>query len=116
MLRFDVEFYISWLSFYVEVEAAVEVEFEVEFEFGQNRLKRFSGVSCAGYVFLAPDHMSRDVFVGSPSRMALVENDALASTRSEFQDFAIFTKMALCKNCVLASTGSEFPYSRLGSI
>ena len=43
MLRFDVEFYISWLSFYVEVEAAVEVEFEVEFEFGQNRLKSFGG-------------------------------------------------------------------------
>jgi len=43
VLRFDVEFYISWLSFYVEVEAAVEVEFEVEFEFGQNRLKSFGG-------------------------------------------------------------------------
>ena len=43
MLRFDVEFYIPWLSFYVEVEVAFEVEFEVEFGFGQYRLKSFGG-------------------------------------------------------------------------
>ena len=54
-------------------------------------------VSYAGYVFLVPDHLPRDGFLGSRARMALFENDALASTRSEKHDFAIFIKTAFGK-------------------
>ena len=56
---------------------------------------------------MVPDLMAGGVLAGSPTRVALFENDGVARTRSGFGDFAIFIKIIFYENGVLASTASK---------